>query len=67
MDENEMKLMEIKWLVLCALNFLGQELPEPFGAIIKDTKRPIFCLPGKYFTGDGALRDEVGYYRITGR
>jgi acetyl-CoA synthetase len=24
MDENEMKLMEIKWLVLCALNFLGQ-------------------------------------------
>lgn len=23
--------------------------------------------PGKYFTGDRALRDEVGYYRITGR
>lgn len=23
--------------------------------------------PGKYFTGDGALRDEVCYYRITGR
>ena len=23
--------------------------------------------PGKYFTGDGALRDETGYYRITGR
>ncbi|GFR66723.1 acetyl-coenzyme A synthetase [Elysia marginata] len=23
--------------------------------------------PGKYFTGDGAMRDEVGYYRITGR
>lgn len=22
---------------------------------------------GKYLTGDGALRDEVGYYRITGR
>jgi len=22
---------------------------------------------GMYFTGDGALRDEVGYYRITGR
>ncbi|WP_340202478.1 acetate--CoA ligase [Ascidiimonas sp. W6] len=22
---------------------------------------------GHYFTGDGALRDEVGYYRITGR
>jgi acetyl-CoA synthetase len=25
------------------------------------------AFPGKYFTGDGALRDEVGYYRITGR
>lgn len=23
--------------------------------------------PGKYTTGDGALRDETGYYRITGR
>ena len=23
--------------------------------------------PGLYFTGDGALRDETGYYRITGR
>ncbi|MBT8258965.1 MAG: acetate--CoA ligase [Bacteroidia bacterium] len=23
--------------------------------------------PGMYFTGDGAMRDEVGYYRITGR
>jgi acetyl-CoA synthetase len=25
------------------------------------------AFPDKYFTGDGALRDEVGYYRITGR
>ncbi len=25
------------------------------------------AFPGKYFTGDGALRDEVGYYSITGR
>jgi acetyl-CoA synthetase len=31
----------------------------------KDTYFTAF--PGKYFTGDGALRDEVGYYRITGR
>jgi acetyl-CoA synthetase len=31
----------------------------------KDTYLNVF--PGKYFTGDGALRDEVGYYRITGR
>ncbi len=25
------------------------------------------AFPGKYFTGDGALRDAEGYYRITGR
>ncbi|MCF6141222.1 acetate--CoA ligase [Flavobacterium sp. K77] len=31
----------------------------------KDTYFSAF--PGKFFTGDGALRDEVGYYRITGR
>lgn len=31
----------------------------------KDTYFSTF--PGKYFSGDGALRDEVGYYRITGR
>lgn len=31
----------------------------------KDTYFSAF--KGKYFTGDGALRDEVGYYRITGR
>jgi len=31
----------------------------------KDTYFTAF--ENKYFTGDGALRDEVGYYRITGR
>ncbi len=31
----------------------------------KDTYFSAF--ESKYFTGDGALRDEVGYYRITGR
>ncbi|MDP6922346.1 MAG: acetate--CoA ligase, partial [Lutibacter sp.] len=31
----------------------------------KDTYFSTF--KNKYFTGDGALRDEVGYYRITGR
>tara|TARA_R110000823_G_scaffold18507_6_gene57960 strand:- start:234 stop:2141 length:1908 start_codon:yes stop_codon:yes gene_type:complete len=31
----------------------------------KDTYFSAF--PNKYFSGDGALRDEVGYYRITGR
>jgi acetyl-CoA synthetase len=31
----------------------------------KDTYFTAF--PGKYFTGDGALRDATGFYRITGR
>jgi acetyl-CoA synthetase len=31
----------------------------------KETYFNVF--PGKYFTGDAALRDETGYYRITGR
>jgi acetyl-CoA synthetase len=31
----------------------------------RDTYFSVF--KNKYFTGDGALRDEVGYYRITGR
>jgi acetyl-CoA synthetase len=37
------------------------------GVIISDKETYFTALPGKYFTGDGALRDEVGYYRITGR
>jgi hypothetical protein len=51
-------LKEIRLPEVYVLNFLGPEL-EPFGAIIKVIKTPIFYLPGKYFTGDGALRDEV--------
>jgi acetyl-CoA synthetase len=39
-------------------------LQEQFGVTIKGIKILIFGLPGTYFTGDGALRDEVGYYRI---
>ena len=31
----------------------------------KETYFTVF--PGKFFTGDAALRDETGYYRITGR
>jgi acetyl-CoA synthetase len=48
---------------LC-IKFLGPELPEPFGAITsyKDT---YFYLPGKYFTGDGALRDEGVLQNVT--
>jgi acetyl-CoA synthetase len=39
----------------------------PFGGTTSAIKTLIFSIPGKFCTGDGALRDEVGYYRITGR
>jgi acetyl-CoA synthetase len=42
-------------------------LLEQFGVTIRGIRILIFSLSGTYFTGDGALRDEVGYYRITGR
>ena len=63
-----MNLKAIKLLEVYALSFHGQQLLVPFGG---DHQRYIdtyfSTFPGKYFTGDGALRDEVGYYRITGR
>jgi hypothetical protein len=39
MDENATKLKEIRLPEVYVLNFLGPELPEPFGAITeyKDT------------------------------
>jgi acetyl-CoA synthetase len=46
-----------------ALNTHGQELPEPFDhQRYKETYFTAF--QANIFTGDGALRDEVGYYRI---
>lgn len=47
----------------------------PWPSIIRTTwgdhercqKTYFSAYPGKYFTGDGCLRDEDGYYRITGR
>ena len=49
-------------------SFLGRVLLEQFGVIISAIKKRIFRhLKNKYFTGDGALRDDVGNYRITGR
>jgi acetyl-CoA synthetase len=51
---------------LC-IKFPWPELLELFGVTINVTKRPISLPFQANFTGDGALRDEVGYYRITGR
>jgi acetyl-CoA synthetase len=39
---------------------------ELFG-MITNLRILIYQFPGKYFTGDGALRDEVKIYKITGR
>jgi acetyl-CoA synthetase len=65
MDERN-EIEAIKSWAVYALNIHGQELPEPFGVIIS-VETYFTAFQGKYFTGDGALRDEVGYYRITGR
>jgi acetyl-CoA synthetase len=35
-------------------------IARTIGVIISVIKKRILRLPGKYFTGDGALRDEVG-------
>ena len=41
---------------------------EQFGGITNATRMSISQLSKtKYFTGDGALKDAVGFYRITGR
>jgi len=45
--------------------------PGQMRTVYKDHERFVqtyfSTFPGKYFTGDGARRDENGYYRITGR
>lgn len=51
----------------CVLNFLIQWARTIWGDHQRYKETYFTAFPGKYFTGDGALRDEVGYYRITGR
>jgi acetyl-CoA synthetase len=46
MDENATKLKAIRLPEVYVLNFLGPELPEPFGAIISVIKTRIF-LPSR--------------------
>ena len=68
MDEgkNEMSGNEVSGS-LC----IKQPWPSIARTIWGDHKRYLetyfTAFPGLYFTGDGALRDEDGYYRITGR
>jgi acyl-CoA synthetase (AMP-forming)/AMP-acid ligase II len=62
------KLKEIKSAVDCVSNSHGRLWRALSGGIINATRILISqLLPINTFTGDGALRDEVGYYRITGR
>jgi acyl-coenzyme A synthetase/AMP-(fatty) acid ligase len=61
------KLLETKWTELFALDFLGRESPELFGETTKDIKKPILLHFRVNILQETALRDEVGYYRITGR
>jgi acyl-coenzyme A synthetase/AMP-(fatty) acid ligase len=52
-------LKEIKKWEVCVLNF-GQEL-RTIWKPSKVQRHLFFSFSGNYFTGDGALRDEVGY------
>ena len=58
MDENATEITEINWVDgAFASDFLGRELPELFGEIHQDIKKPILLhFQVKYFTGDGALK-----------
>jgi acetyl-CoA synthetase len=66
MDENRNEI-EGNQVGKFVLNFHGLGLLEQFGVTIRGIRIHFSAFPGTYFTGDGALRDEVGYYRITGR
>jgi acetyl-CoA synthetase len=65
MDENVNEIEGNQVVGSYVLNSHGLGLQEQFGVTINDIKMAYFsAFPGTYFTGD-ALRDEVGYYRIT--
>ena len=62
------KFLVIRWKEIFVLNYLGRLSQGRYGATTRDIAKLIFLLSqGNFFTGDAALRDEVGYYRITGR
>ena len=62
------KLKEIKLQEALCIKFPWPSMARTIWNDHQRYKETYFtAFPGKYFTGDGALRDEVGYYRITGR
>jgi acetyl-CoA synthetase len=52
---------------LCLLDSWPGQMRTVFGDHKRFVETYFATFPGKYFTGDGARRDEDGYYWITGR
>lgn len=68
MDENGAELHENQVSGRLCIKFPWPSIARTIYGNHERYKSTYFsAFEGKYFTGDGALRDETGYYRITGR
>jgi len=68
MDENNMELKDNQVEGRLCIKFPWPSMARTIWGNHQRYKDTYFStFENKYFTGDGALRDEVGYYRITGR
>ncbi|MFT5231736.1 MAG: acetyl-CoA synthetase, partial [Candidatus Azotimanducaceae bacterium] len=68
MDENGNEILEIKAEGRMCVKFPWPSMARTIYGNHERYKETYFAsFNGKYFTGDGALRDEHGNYRITGR
>ena len=68
MDENGNELIENQVEGRLCVKFPWPSMARTIWGNHQRYKETYFsAYNNKYFTGDGALRDEVGYYRITGR
>jgi acetyl-CoA synthetase len=68
MDENNKELMGNQVEGKLCIKFPWPSIARTIWGNHNRYKETYFsAFKNKYFTGDGALRDEVGYYRITGR
>jgi len=68
MDENGQEINENQVDGKLCVNFPWPSIARTIWRDHERYRKTYFStFKNKYFTGDGALRDEVGYYRITGR
>jgi acetyl-CoA synthetase len=68
MDENGVELTDNQVEGRLCIKFPWPSIARTIWGDHKRYKETYFsAYKGKYFTGDGALRDATGYYRITGR